>query len=277
MLASPTMTDAALLPPALKQAPAPLLDRAALDADVEALSQTHRGDASALRRAVVARFLQALEDGRARARDILEAGGGGLACAGSLSALQDALIRAIHAFVTTHMFPAPNPTTGERIAILAVGGYGRGALAPGSDIDIQFLLPAKQTPWGESVAEAMLYILWDLKQKVGHSTRSIGESLRQAQADMTVRTALLEARLILGDESLFDAMRARFDAEIVRASPREFVASVETGGSATPTATATGSGPSHCASSGTGSSKSSPQRGQAVMPGPNVASQLSHS
>ena len=59
-----------------------------------------------------------------------------------------------------------------RLTIVAVGGYGRGALAPGSDIDLLFLLPYKQTPWGESVVEAMLYVLWDLRQKVGHATRS---------------------------------------------------------------------------------------------------------
>ena len=82
-----------------------------------------------------------------------------------------------------------NPSEAERMAIVATGGYGRGLLAPGSDIDLLFLLPYKQTAWGESVAEAILYCLWDLGLKVGHATRSVDECIRQAKADMTIRTA----------------------------------------------------------------------------------------
>ena len=85
------------------------------------------------------------------------------------------------------------------MAVVATGGYGRGLLAPGSDIDLLFLLPYKQTAWGESVAEAILYCLWDMGLKVGHATRSVDECIRQAKADMTIRTALLEARFLLGD------------------------------------------------------------------------------
>ena len=86
------------------------------------------------------------------------------------------------------------------MAVVATGGYGRGLLAPGSDIDLLFLLPYKQTAWGESVAEAILYCLWDLGLKVGHATRSIDECIRQAKADMTIRTAVLESRFLLGDK-----------------------------------------------------------------------------
>ena len=64
---------------------------------------------------------------------------------------------------------------------MATGGYGRGTLAPGSDVDLLFLLPYKQTAWSESVVEAMLYVLWDLKLKVGHATRSVDECLREAR------------------------------------------------------------------------------------------------
>ena len=88
------------------------------------------------------------------------------------------------------------------MTIVATGGYGRGLLAPGSDIDLLFLLPYKQTAWGESVAEAILYCLWDLGLKVGHATRTVSECIRQAKADMTIRTALLEARFLLGDRKL---------------------------------------------------------------------------
>ena len=78
------------------------------------------------------------------------------------------------------------------MAIVATGGYGRGMLAPGSDIDLLFLLPYKQTPWGESVAEYMLYLLWDLGFKVGHATRTVDQCLKLGQADITIRTALLD-------------------------------------------------------------------------------------
>ncbi len=204
--------------------PDPIIDRAALDAMIRALSTQHRGDAAGFRKAAVEQFLAALTKGRDIARARLEAVGRGLDCAHELAHLEDELIRSIHSYVTTYVYPSENPSSAERLSIVAVGGYGRGTLAPGSDIDLLFLLPYKQTPWSESVVEAMLYILWDLRQKVGHSTRSVDECLRQAREDMTVRTALLEARFLFGDKSLFDDLRARFNKDIVRKSAREFVA-----------------------------------------------------
>ncbi len=99
-------------------------------------------------------------------------------------------------FATRHVYPVDNPSEAETLAVAAVGGYGRATLAPGSDIDLLFILPYKQTPWGEQVTEYMLYMLWDLGQKVGHAVRSVDECLRMAKADMTVRTATLEARYL---------------------------------------------------------------------------------
>ena len=61
------------------------------------------------------------------------------------------------------------------MAVVATGGYGRGLMAPESDIDLLFILPYKQTAWGEQVAEAILYCLWDMGLKVGHATRSVDE------------------------------------------------------------------------------------------------------
>ena len=201
-----------------------IIDRVKLDADIAALAEQHGNDKDAFRKAAVVRFREALEAGRAMARQILDENGKGLACAGRLSHLQDELIRAIHKYVVTYIYPSPYPTAAERLCVAAVGGYGRDTLAPGSDIDLLFILPYKQTPWGESVVEAMLYVLWDLRQKVGHSTRSVEECLRQAREDMTIRTALLEARFILGDQQLFAEMRDRFDNEIVKHTAAEFVA-----------------------------------------------------
>ena len=112
----------------------------------------------------------------------------------------------------------------ERMAVIATGGYGRGLLAPGSDIDLLFLLPYKQTARGESVAEALLYCLWDMGQKVGHATRSVEECIRRAKADMTIRTSLLEARRLFGDAKLYDELTARYDKEVVQGTAAEFVA-----------------------------------------------------
>ncbi|MEA2840296.1 MAG: [protein-PII] uridylyltransferase [Methylobacteriaceae bacterium] len=209
------------VPESAPEAPRPFT-RAALDAEIAEL-HVGRAGSDDVRRLVIERFARALEDGRAAARAELEAGGHGCACAQALSNLQDNLIAAIHDYVVRHVHPPTGAADGEQMVIAAVGGYGRGTLAPGSDIDLLFLVPAKQTPWVERVVESILYVLWDLKQKVGHSTRSVAECLRQAREDMTIRTALLEARYILGNNALFEEMRKRFEQEIVRTTAREFV------------------------------------------------------
>ncbi len=165
-----------------------------------------------------------LSQGHEVAKRLLESRGAGLACARLLSDLEDELIGAIYDYVVRYVYVADNPTFAERLTIIAVGGYGRGTLAPGSDIDLLFLLPYKQTPWGESVVEAILYVLWDLRQKVGHSSRSIAECIRQAKADITIRTTILEARFILGNADLYRQLMQSFDREIVGKDAREFVA-----------------------------------------------------
>ena len=138
--------------------------------------------------------------------------------------MQDEIIRILFEFAREHLYPSQNPSEAERMAVVATGGYGRGLLAPGSDIDLLFLLPYKQTAWGESVAEAILYCLWDTGLKVGHATRSVNECIRQSKADMTIRTAILESRFLLGDKALFDELVTRFDNDVVRNTASEFVA-----------------------------------------------------
>ncbi len=198
-------------------------DRAKLDDDIAAL-RAEAGDDPAFRKAVVERFRRYLTEGRATIVAAFEARHGGLRCAKEIADLENDLIRAIYAYVVRFVYPLQKPSSSERLCVVAVGGYGRGTLAPGSDIDLLFLLPYKQTPWGESVVEAILYVLWDLRQKVGHSTRSVDECIRQAKADMTIRTAVFEARCILGDEALYKELRTRFEREVVAKTAREFVA-----------------------------------------------------
>lgn len=154
----------------------------------------------------------------------LIANGKGRVCAKNLNNAQDELIRMAFRFASEYVYPVTNRSDAETLSIAAVGGYGRGTLAPGSDIDLLFILPYKQTPWGESVTEYVLYLLWDLGQKVGHAVRSIDECLRMAKADMTIRTATLESRYITGDKKLFKELQTRFSEEIVADTGPEFIA-----------------------------------------------------
>ena len=137
----------------------------------------------------------ALTQARARAEQLLLKDRHGRRCAERLCQMQDEIIRILFEFTGSELYPSQVPSEAEHMAVVATGGYGRGLLAPGSDIDLLFLLPYKQTAWGESVAEALLYCLWDMGLKVGHATRSVSECIRQAKADMTIRTALLEVAL----------------------------------------------------------------------------------
>ncbi|MFS4436761.1 [protein-PII] uridylyltransferase [Paracoccaceae bacterium GXU_MW_L88] len=136
--------------------------------------------------------------------------------------LSDAVIVAAFRAVTTYIHPAPNPTEAQRLALLAVGGYGREEMAPFSDIDLLFLTASKPTGHVECVVETLLYTLWDLKMKVGHATRTVEECLRQASADLTVRTALLEKRLLAGDEDLYSELDTALWDDLFSRTPEEF-------------------------------------------------------
>jgi len=193
------------------------------DAILKALGDEAIRDAGELRSRLVPELKLYLEGGRAEAERQLLDTKDGFVCARFLSTHMDDLVRIVHDAVVRHLYPAGNPSSGERIAVVATGGYGRGTLAPGSDVDLLFLLPYKQTAWSESVVEAMLYVLWDLRLKVGHATRSVEDCMREAAADMTIRTSLLEARFLFGDRALFDDLVQRFDKEIVATSAAEFV------------------------------------------------------
>ena len=137
--------------------------------------------------------------------------------------LMDQLIRTVHDFADKWVYPSANPTTGETLTIIATGGYGRGELAPFSDIDLMFLLPYKMTPRTEQIVEFMLYMLWDLGLKVGHATRSVDEAVRLAKEDLTIRTSLLEARWLWGDQVLFDKFKKAFWDEVAEGSGMAYV------------------------------------------------------
>ena len=200
-----------------------IIDRGALNAGLDILLDD--GKAAGVRRRDALDMLKcSLEDGKAEIRRRFEAvRGGGPRAQREQSFLMDQLIRVIYDLAANRAYRASNPTAGEHLCIAAVGGYGRGELAPCSDIDLLFVLPFKSTPRNEQVIEYVLYMLWDLGLKVGHATRTIQECVRLSRKDLTIRTSILESRFVWGEKPLFDQLRTRFRKEVVKGSERAFV------------------------------------------------------
>jgi [protein-PII] uridylyltransferase len=204
-------------------APETILD---LDAAREALDGAARGvsDRGETRKAGVAVLSEANAAGRA-------------AIAGAIAAdprsahravhdyawLTDAIVTLTLDFAAKWLHPLASPTASERIAAIAVGGYGRAEMAPFSDVDLLFLTPYKQTPWGESLIESVLYCLWDLKMKVGHAVRTVDDCLRLGRSDATIRTTLLEHRAIWGDQRLAVKLSQRLWSDLFDSTGPEYL------------------------------------------------------
>jgi [protein-PII] uridylyltransferase len=201
-----------------------VIDGQKLRAQLTAAALDNLGADSVTRSRALDLLHGALFRGRMIAKERLEDGAGGHETARLLCQVADEVITGLFDFTTTHVFRARNPTEGERFALVAVGGYGRGQMAPSSDIDLLFLRAYKETPWSESVTEFMLYMMWDMSLKVGHASRTIDECVRLAREDHTVQTALLEARFIAGDAELFKDFQERFQKEVVAPGHRAFIA-----------------------------------------------------
>ncbi|QQP89601.1 [protein-PII] uridylyltransferase [Skermanella sp. TT6] len=199
-----------------------IVSKRRLVAELQSLAEEH-GTGAALRPHTLAALRKALDDGRAEVRRRLEAGGTGTDCVRQNAYLMDQVIRALAEHTAGIIFPVANPTSGEHFAIVAIGGYGRGEMAPFSDVDLLFMLPYKRTPRVEQVFEYMLYMLWDLGLKVGHAVRSVDECIRQARGDVTIRTSLLESRFLHGEEKLYAELRRRFTKEIATGTGPAFI------------------------------------------------------
>lgn len=197
--------------------------RPMLSARLDDLVARAEGGIDGLRAPALALLRQTLDDGRTAIRERLFGGGTGDACVAETAALTDAIVGALADFTVNYIFPTAEATAAERVAIVATGGYGRAELAPYSDVDLLFLLPYKRTPRVEQVVEYMLYILWDMGWKVGHAVRSVEDCIRHANDDITVRTSILEARFLWGEQSLFAELRRRFAKEIVASSASAFI------------------------------------------------------
>src|ERR1700691_2336231 len=196
-----------------------IVDRRAIQAALAALAEA--GEPS--RERVAAVLKEALVAGRAEAQSRFEAGASGTDTTRMLAFLVDQIIRVLYDFTVASVFPLANPTAGERIALIAVGGYGRGELAPFSDVDLLFLHPYKETPHTEQVVEYMLYTLWDMGLKVGQATRSLDETVARSKTDLTIRTAVLEARYVWGDQDLYLELKKRFENEVIKGTAAQFV------------------------------------------------------
>ncbi|MEO6041730.1 MAG: [protein-PII] uridylyltransferase [Croceibacterium sp.] len=207
-----------------------VIDRRALAA---AVAQAVAAGPAKARAAVVELLREALAAGRTELTARLAAKpSAGHEIAAGHAFLIDQLIRVIHDHVIEDLKPRPagartgaraGARAGERLTLVAVGGYGRGEMCPHSDIDIAFITPDKPSAWAEQVIETMLYYLWDLSLKVGHSSRSLAEAMKMAKADLTIRTALLEGRYLWGDQPLYEDVSRRFWAEVVKGTEAQFV------------------------------------------------------
>ena len=137
--------------------------------------------------------------------------------------ITDCLVTLTYEVATERLHRNPTPTEGERLAVLAVGGYGRGEMAPFSDVDLLFLTPYKVTAWAESVIESMLYIFWDLKLKIGHASRTVKDCIRLGGEDFTIRTAMLENRYLIGHRALARELETKLWRDLFKGTESEFV------------------------------------------------------
>ncbi|MBV1929417.1 MAG: [protein-PII] uridylyltransferase, partial [Gammaproteobacteria bacterium] len=200
-----------------------IIDRKKVVADIAEIAAAYAPESIEFRNALLKKTKAILTDGQAVIKDRFMQSNKGRPLMYAYAFLIDQVIRTIYDTATGYVYPLNNPTPEEKLSLVAVGGYGRGELAPQSDVDLLFLFPYKQTPWSEQIIEYCLYMLWDLGLKVGHATRNPDECIRLAKKDITIQTALLEARYIWGDQDLANQVRSKFLNEIIPGNNRSFI------------------------------------------------------
>ncbi|HEY5911550.1 MAG TPA: [protein-PII] uridylyltransferase [Verrucomicrobiae bacterium] len=163
-----------------------------------------------------------------RLKMLHRAGGGGLEICRARAAILDLLLRYLWE-AAKHSLSEQGQKEFPALALVALGGYGRAELNPHSDIDFMFLhdrqiAAARPLPYLRHLIDGVLYPLWDIGQKVGHSVRTVDEAVNQANSDMQSKTALIEARLIAGDEGLFHKLQKTLLAKCVSGHEQEYIA-----------------------------------------------------
>jgi [protein-PII] uridylyltransferase len=175
-----------------------------------------------LAEAATARLADALADGREEiARRLAEQPGEGRAIATAIAFLHDQIVRLVFDLVAHRLLP--RSALESQVALVGLGGTGRGEMAPFSDLDLMFLTTNAPTLEVEQAVAQILHILWDLQLKVGHSVRTTRQLLALSRKDITIRTAMLEARLLWGAPDIFESAAQQFRAKVVAGTAAEFV------------------------------------------------------
>ena len=198
------------------------VDFAQLREEIRTLTREAKSPADA-RPEVLARLKAAYRESREAILEAFKESRDGRRTARRLSDLADRIVRLACEHASEDLYPLGNPSKAEKLTLVAVGGYGRGELAPFSDIDLLFLLPYKITPRSEQVVETVLYLLWDMGFKVGHATRSLSDCLRRARDDHTIATNLLETRYLWGEQPLYDEFKERYRSEVAQGRGAWFI------------------------------------------------------
>lgn len=141
----------------------------------------------------------------------------------SLTSLADEMIDRLYRQVIRSAPPDSRWKLEDGFALVALGGYGRGELAPFSDIDLMFLHRDDCKAIAQTAATDILQTLWDIGYRVGHSLRTIADCIVMGRKDLTIRTALMEARFLSGNQRLFERFRARYERKVIMKSPSKFV------------------------------------------------------
>ena len=173
------------------------------------------------RQAVMGLMKSALKDGYALAEKHLLDHGSGAKATAEMSANMDAVLQSLADFTEQIFLPKLKPE--QFHAIIAVGGYGRGKLAPHSDVDLLFIMPRGGGKVQKQLIEYVLYLLWDCGLKVGHATRTIEECVDLARSDTTICTTLLESRFLWGNELLYKALDASFYDNVVAGTSAHYI------------------------------------------------------
>ena len=164
-----------------------------------------------------------ISDSHAEIRRHHQEGAGGKEIVNLLAAMMDEMICALFRGVLTTL-PQQQRSLAEHLTLVAVGGYGRGELNPYSDVDLMFLHDGSQpAELIESFAQKLLYFLWDLRLDVGYSVRTPGDCVEMAAADVTVKTALMDHRFLVGHTVLFDTLRKVMATQIMPKSSDKFI------------------------------------------------------
>jgi [protein-PII] uridylyltransferase len=220
---NPTMKNLAKAPDNMICSALDIFDTDTINSDL-AVAWKEAKDGRAMRAATVARLKIARTQGmNTIAAAFTEKPDAARPTTHAYAYLADCIVLTVLEVAQEYLHPLPNPTTGEQVSLIAVGGSGRGEMAPHSDIDLLFLTPYKITPWAESVIESMLYMLWDLKLKIGHASRTIKDCVRLAREDYTIRTSLVENRFLAGNPELAKELNTRLWEDLFQSTAPDFI------------------------------------------------------